>query len=231
MAARRAKRRVGALLLAPGAGLELAAARRSWPSRRRSRRCRSSAWTSPTGIAGRKAPDRPPVLLDAVRAAAAALVERAEVAPGPARARRPVDGRADVLDGGRRRAPGRRPRPRSPTRCTRRAGRTTCAPSTCRRSTVPCLFVHGTRDPFGSPDELTAATATIPGPGHPRVDRGRPPRPEGRRPSHRLSSSRPGCPASGRRDRPAQPPTSEPRPPLVRSSGLMSSSGRCAVSG
>ncbi len=28
---------------------------------------------------------------------------------------------------------------------------------------VPCLFVHGTRDPFGSPDELTAATATIPG--------------------------------------------------------------------
>ena len=28
---------------------------------------------------------------------------------------------------------------------------------------VPCLFVHGTSDPFGSPDELTAATATIAG--------------------------------------------------------------------
>ncbi len=28
---------------------------------------------------------------------------------------------------------------------------------------VPCLFVHGTRDPFGSPDELTAATSTIRG--------------------------------------------------------------------
>ena len=28
---------------------------------------------------------------------------------------------------------------------------------------VPCLFVSGTRDPFGTPDELRAATATIPG--------------------------------------------------------------------
>ncbi len=31
------------------------------------------------------------------------------------------------------------------------------------RIDVPCLFVHGTRDPFASPDELRAATATIPG--------------------------------------------------------------------
>jgi len=29
---------------------------------------------------------------------------------------------------------------------------------------VPCLFVSGTRDPFGTPDELEAATATIAGP-------------------------------------------------------------------
>jgi uncharacterized protein len=29
---------------------------------------------------------------------------------------------------------------------------------------VPCLFVSGTRDPFGSPEELEAATAAIPGP-------------------------------------------------------------------
>jgi predicted alpha/beta-hydrolase family hydrolase len=28
---------------------------------------------------------------------------------------------------------------------------------------VPCLFVSGDRDAFGTPDELTAATATIPG--------------------------------------------------------------------
>ena len=29
---------------------------------------------------------------------------------------------------------------------------------------VPCLFVSGTRDAFGSPDELESATAAIPGP-------------------------------------------------------------------
>ena len=29
---------------------------------------------------------------------------------------------------------------------------------------LPCLFVSGTRDAFGSPDELEAHTATIPGP-------------------------------------------------------------------
>ena len=29
---------------------------------------------------------------------------------------------------------------------------------------VPCLFVSGTRDPFGSPDELTAHLGAIPGP-------------------------------------------------------------------
>ena len=29
---------------------------------------------------------------------------------------------------------------------------------------VPCLFVSGTRDAFGSPDELESATASIPGP-------------------------------------------------------------------
>ena len=29
---------------------------------------------------------------------------------------------------------------------------------------VPCLFVTGTRDPFGTPEELEAAAATVPGP-------------------------------------------------------------------
>jgi predicted alpha/beta-hydrolase family hydrolase len=29
---------------------------------------------------------------------------------------------------------------------------------------VPCLFVSGTKDPFGTPDELTAATARLGGP-------------------------------------------------------------------
>ncbi len=40
--------------------------------------------------------------------------------------------------------------------------------------TVPALFVHGTRDPFGTPDELMAATATIAGPvTHVWIDGGR----------------------------------------------------------
>lgn len=30
--------------------------------------------------------------------------------------------------------------------------------------TIPCLFLSGTRDAFASPEELTLATATIPGP-------------------------------------------------------------------
>ncbi|MDH3753345.1 MAG: dienelactone hydrolase [Acidimicrobiia bacterium] len=28
---------------------------------------------------------------------------------------------------------------------------------------IPCLFISGDRDPFGTPDELTAATSSIPG--------------------------------------------------------------------
>lgn len=40
--------------------------------------------------------------------------------------------------------------------------------------TVPCLFVHGTRDPFGSPEELTLHTAAIAGPvTHIWIDGGR----------------------------------------------------------
>jgi predicted alpha/beta-hydrolase family hydrolase len=31
------------------------------------------------------------------------------------------------------------------------------------RINVPCLFVSGTKDTFGTPDELTTWTATIPG--------------------------------------------------------------------
>ena len=39
---------------------------------------------------------------------------------------------------------------------------------------VPCLFVSGTRDDFGTPDELMSWTSTIPAPvEHHWVDRGR----------------------------------------------------------
>jgi predicted alpha/beta-hydrolase family hydrolase len=42
------------------------------------------------------------------------------------------------------------------------------------RLRCPCLFVSGTRDPFGAPDELEDATAAIPGPvTHVWIDGGR----------------------------------------------------------
>lgn len=108
--------------------------------------------------AGRRAPDRPPVLLDAVRAGAGA-------------------GRLDVDDlylGGRSMggricsmavADGLEARglvlisyplhpPGKPDKL-----RTEHFP----RLEVPCLFVSGTKDTFGRPDELEAATAAIPG--------------------------------------------------------------------
>jgi len=173
MAARRAKApRVGALLLAPGAGassqspslVAIEAAVAPLPVER---------MDFPYRLAGRKAPDRPPVLLDAVRAAAAGLVERAGVAPDRlALGGRSMGGRmcslavADALPAAALvlvayplHPPGRPDNQR-----------TAHLPAL----TVPCLFVQGTRDPFGSPDELTAATATIPGPvTHEWIDGGR----------------------------------------------------------
>jgi predicted alpha/beta-hydrolase family hydrolase len=162
MAARRAKRKgVGALLLTPGAGssaqhpslLAIEAAVAPLPVER---------MDFPYRLAGRKAPDRPPVLLAAVREGAAALVERAGVAPERlALGGRSMGGRmcsmavaeglpaaALVLISYPLHPPGR------PDNL-----RTAHLPDL----TVPCLYVHGTRDPFGSPDELTAATAAIPG--------------------------------------------------------------------
>ena len=42
------------------------------------------------------------------------------------------------------------------------------------RISVPCLFVHGSNDPFGTPDELRTWTATIPAPvQHVVIDRAR----------------------------------------------------------
>ena len=173
MAARRAKApRVGALLLAPGAGassqspslVAIEAAVAPLPVERTD---------FPYRLAGRKAPDRPPVLLDAVRAAAAVLVERAGVAPDRlALGGRSMGGRMcsmAVADGLPAAALVLVAYPLHPP------GR----PDNLRTAhlpalTVPCLFVQGTRDPFGSPDELTAATATIPGPvTHEWIDGGR----------------------------------------------------------
>ena len=106
---------------------------------------------------GRRAPDRPPVLLQAVADEAAAM------GPGPlVLGGRSMGGRIcsmAVADGSvpavglvlisyPLHPPGK------PDRL-----RVEHLPSLH----VPCLFVHGTKDPFGSPDELQQWTATIPG--------------------------------------------------------------------
>jgi predicted alpha/beta-hydrolase family hydrolase len=113
--------------------------------------------------AGRRAPDRPPVLIRAVLEEAQALATAAACAPEAiAMGGRSMGGRVCSLavgDGLPAAAlilisyplhpPGRPERPRT---------------EHFPRLTLPCLFVSGTRDTFGTPEELTAATATIPGP-------------------------------------------------------------------
>lgn len=151
----------GALLLTPGAGSDrnhasllaiegavapLPVARVDFPYR----------------TAGRKAPDRAPVLLDCVRAEAAALAAAAEVAP------------ETIVLGGR--SMGGRMCSMAVADGLPAAGLVLISyplhppgkPENLRvehlaRLEVPCLFVHGTRDPFGTPEELESWTATIPG--------------------------------------------------------------------
>ncbi|MGD9796525.1 MAG: alpha/beta family hydrolase [Acidimicrobiia bacterium] len=152
----------GALLLTPGAGstaehpslvaiaeavAPLPVDRHDFPYRR----------------AGRRAPDRAPVLLADLREAAAALVARARVHP------------ARLVLGGR--SMGGRMCSMAVAEGLPAAGLVLVCyplhppgrPDQLRTAhlpalEVPCLFVSGTRDPFGTPDELTAATAAIPGP-------------------------------------------------------------------
>ena len=111
--------------------------------------------------AGRRAPDRPPVLLEAVRAEAAELAARADrlvlggrsmggrmcsmaVAAGMIPAATGL-----VLISYPLHPPGRPERLRS---------------EHFPELHVPCLFVSGTRDAFATPAELEAATSQIPGP-------------------------------------------------------------------
>lgn len=152
----------GALLLFPGAGSSAAhpslvaiedavaplpVARVDFPYRRE----------------GRRAPDRAPKLLACVVEEAAALAERTKVAP------------ARIVLGGR--SMGGRMCSMAVADGLPAAGLVLIAyplhppgqPETLRiehlpRLTVPCLFVSGTRDPFGSPGELERQTAAIPGP-------------------------------------------------------------------
>jgi len=117
----------------------------------------------PYRIAGRRAPDRPPVLLAAVREGAAALAERTGLAPD----RLVVGGRsmggrmcsmaiADglpalglVLISYPLHPPGKPDRLRT---------------EHLSNINVPTLFVSGTRDAFGSPAELEQALALVKGP-------------------------------------------------------------------
>jgi predicted alpha/beta-hydrolase family hydrolase len=112
--------------------------------------------------AGRKAPDRAPVLVQAVQEGAAELAARAGLAPAKvALGGRSMGGRMcsmAVAEGLPARAlmliayplhpPGKPDRPRTEHLPELR---------------VPCLFVSGTRDSFATPAELEAATAAIPG--------------------------------------------------------------------
>jgi predicted alpha/beta-hydrolase family hydrolase len=112
--------------------------------------------------AGRKAPDRPPVLLEAVREGAAALAERAGVPPARiALGGRSMGGRICsmavaeglpaaglILVSYPLHPPGK------PDRL-----RTDHFPDLA----VPCLFVSGTKDAFGTPAEMEDAAAAIPG--------------------------------------------------------------------
>jgi uncharacterized protein len=109
--------------------------------------------------AGRKAPDRPPVLLQAVRDEAAPLLDGGLVLGG-----RSMGGRicsmavGDAVD----------PLPARGLVLISYPLHPPAKPESLRvehlpRLHVPCLFIHGTRDPFGSPVELQHWTATIPG--------------------------------------------------------------------
>ena len=109
--------------------------------------------------AGRRAPDRAPVLLDAVVAEVAALPRGG----APVLGGRSMGGRicSMAVAEGRVRAAGLvlvsyplHP-PGKPDRL-----RVAHLPDIA----VPCLFVHGTRDEFGTPGELQQWTATIAGP-------------------------------------------------------------------
>lgn len=154
--------RPGALLLAPGAGSDS-----SHPALRAVEEAVAplpvTRMDFPYRLAGRKAPDREPVLVEAVRAAAAGCCAAARIRPDRlVLGGRSMGGRmcSIAVAGGLPAAalvlvayplhpPGK------PEKL-----RTAHLPSL----TVPCLFVSGTRDPFGTPEELEVATSTIPGP-------------------------------------------------------------------
>ncbi len=161
------------LLLFPGAG-----ASRDQSTLVRLEHDLAPAWTTvradfPYRKEGRRAPDRPPKLMAAVREELAAIDDDVVVAGGRSMGGRMCSMVAGAADG--------EPMPVSlvglvlisyPLHPPGKpdALRVEHLPAI----TVPCLFVHGTKDPFGTPDELERWTATIAGPvSHHWIDGGR----------------------------------------------------------
>ena len=117
----------------------------------------------PYRLAGRRAPDRTPVLLAAVSASAVVLAADTPCTP------------EEIVFGGRSMG-GRMCSMAIAEGMPARALVCICyplhppgKPENLRIAhlpdiTVPCLFISGTRDAFGTPDELRAHTAAIPGP-------------------------------------------------------------------
>ncbi len=155
---------VVALLLAPGAGAD----------RNQAALVAIDSVLTPTGVtvrrmdfpyrtAGRRAPDRQPVLVRAVIEEAQELAAATACPPAAlALGGRSMGGRicsiavaeglpaaALVLISYPLHPPGRPDRMRT---------------EHFPQLRVPCLFLSGTRDAFGSPEEMTLATAAIPGP-------------------------------------------------------------------
>jgi predicted alpha/beta-hydrolase family hydrolase len=154
--------RPGALLLAPGAGADrthhtlvaVAEAVAPLPAR---------TFDFPYRKAGRRAPDKAPVAVAAVREEATALVAEAHIAP-----------RRLVLGG---RSFGGRMCSMAVAEGLPAAGLVLLSyplhppgkPDRLRTEhfsalDVPCLFVSGRKDPFGSPAEFEASVGAIPGP-------------------------------------------------------------------
>lgn len=156
----RRRRASGSLLLFPGAGSDrthpcLVAIEEAVVAARPGTRAVRADF--PYRKAGRRAPDRAPVLLEAVREEAAALGPDPLVLGGRSMGGRmcsmavaeglPATGL--VLVSYPLHPPGKPDRLRVEHLVELR---------------LPCLFVHGTKDAFGTPEELQAWTATIPGP-------------------------------------------------------------------
>lgn len=117
----------------------------------------------PYRLAGRRSPDKAPVLIQAVRDGAAELAKQARVRPtSVALGGRSMGGRMcsmAVADGLPAAALVLVSYPLHPPGKPDQL-RVDHFPSI----DVPCLFVSGTRDAFGTPEELTRATQRIPGP-------------------------------------------------------------------